>query len=138
MTQKHESSESGIQPGWPVDLDQAVEKHVEWKVKFRMAIFQEEPLDAACIGRDDCCELGKWLHGEAEPRFGLLGVYTACVARHRTFHDEAGKIARAINAARYSEATGMLKSSAPFSKASSELGLAIMAFRKEAAMTSGG
>lgn len=121
-----------------MDLDLAFKIHVEWKVKFRMAIFQEEPLDAGCIEKDDCCELGKWLHGEAKARFSLLGTYATCVARHKAFHDEAGKIARAINADRYAEATDMLKSSSPFSIASSAVGLAIMDFRKEAAMAPGG
>jgi len=118
-----------------MDLDLAFKVHVEWKVKFRMAIFQKEPLDAVCIGKDYCCELGKWLHGEGKTRFSLLETYAKCVARHKTFHDEAGKIARAINADRYAEATDMLKSSAPFAKASSAVGLAIMDFRKEAAKT---
>jgi len=138
MTHKQESCKIELHRGWRLDLDKAVEQHVEWKVRFRMAIFQKEPLDAACIGKDDCCELGNWLHGEAKSRFSSLGTYDACVARHKAFHEEAGKIARAINAAQYAEATEMLKSSAAFSKASSEVGLAIMAFKKEAAMASSG
>ncbi len=121
-----------------MDLDQALKRHIEWKVKFRMAIFQKEPLDAACMGKDDCCALGAWLHGDAKALFSALTTYSACVARHKTFHDEAGKIASAINAARYDDATEMLMSSAAFAKASSAVGLAIMDFRKEAAMTPGG
>ena len=121
-----------------MDLDQALKKHIEWKVKFRMAIFQKESLDAACMGKDDCCALGAWLHGDAKALFGALPTYSACVARHKTFHDEAGKIANAINAARFDDATDMLKSSAPFAKASSAVGLAIMDFRKEVAIASNG
>ncbi len=48
-----------------MDLDQAVAKHAEWKVKFRKAISAKEQLDTASIAKDNCCELGKWLHGEA-------------------------------------------------------------------------
>ncbi len=118
-----------------MDLEQALINHIEWKVKFRMAIFQKEPLDAVCIGKDDCCELGLWLQGEGKAKFGTLETYAKCVTRHGTFHDEAGKIASAINATRYGEATEMLKSSAPFARASSAVGLAIMDFRKEAAIT---
>lgn len=114
-----------------MDLDQAIEIHVGWKVKFRMAIFQKEPLDSDCIGREDCCELGKWLHGEAKARFDKLETYVACMARHKAFHEEAGRIACAINAAQYDEATELMKSSGPFARASSAVGLAISDLRNE-------
>jgi methyl-accepting chemotaxis protein len=136
IIKKWANSKLEVQRGWPMDLEQAVKEHVEWKVKFRMAIFQKEPLDAACIEKDDCCTLGMWLHSGAKAKFGKLQTYAKCVARHKAFHDEAGKIAYAINAAQYDEATGMLKSSSPFARASSAIGLAIMALKEEAAVTS--
>ena len=45
-----------------MDLNQAIEKHAEWKVKFRSAIVKKESMDAGTISKDNCCELGKWLH----------------------------------------------------------------------------
>lgn len=117
-----------------MDLDQAMEKHIEWKVKFRMAIFQKEPLDADRTAKDDCCALGMWLHGDAKAQFSRLETYSTCVARHKTFHDEAGKIALAINAGQYEAAKEMLNSASPFAKASSALGLAIIDFRMQAAI----
>lgn len=50
-----------------MDLTQAVAKHAEWKTKFHGAIIKKEQMDAPTIGKDNCCELGKWLHGEAKP-----------------------------------------------------------------------
>jgi hypothetical protein len=120
-----------------MDLDEAIKLHIQWKVKLRMAIFQKEPLDSDCIGRDDCCELGEWLHGEAKAKFYKLEAYAACLARHKAFHEEAGRIARAINAARYDEATELMKSSGPFARASSAVGLAISDLRNEMAADSG-
>ena len=57
-----------------MDLDQAIAKHAEWKFMFRSAIFKKETLDVNSIARDDCCELGKWLHLEAKAKFGDLST----------------------------------------------------------------
>jgi hypothetical protein len=48
-----------------MNLDNAIATHARWKLKFRGAISAQETLDAATIGKDDCCEIGKWLHGVA-------------------------------------------------------------------------
>ncbi|HXG49160.1 MAG TPA: CZB domain-containing protein, partial [Methylomirabilota bacterium] len=84
-----------------MDLNQAIEKHAEWKLKFRAAISKQETMDAATIAQDNCCELGKWLHGEAKSRFGALKSYAECVSKHAEFHTEASKAAQAINARKY-------------------------------------
>jgi len=57
-----------------MDLTQAIEKHSEWKAKFRSAISKHETMDADTISKDNCCELGKWLHGESQANSGNLPV----------------------------------------------------------------
>lgn len=49
-----------------MDLNNAIAKHSEWKTKLRSAITRKETLDASTISKDNCCDLGKWLHGEAK------------------------------------------------------------------------
>ncbi|CAG4882719.1 Chemotaxis protein [Georgfuchsia toluolica] len=114
-----------------MDLDQAVTKHAEWKMKFRAAITKQETMDVATISKDNCCELGKWLHGEAKAKYGKLGSHSECVGKHATFHVEAGKVAIAINLKKYKEASAMLDVGTPYAAASSAVAVAIMHLKKK-------
>jgi methyl-accepting chemotaxis protein len=114
-----------------MDLDHALRAHVEWKVQFRLAIFEQGTVDAACVGRDDCCELGTWFHGEGRARFAGVASFEACVARHQEFHAEAGRVARAINAARYAEATELMRPDSAYTVTSSALGHALVVMCEE-------
>ena len=115
-----------------MDLNNAIEKHAEWKMKFRSAISKKETMDAATISKDNCCELGKWLHGEAKSKFGSLQSHAACLAKHASFHVEAGKVAQAINAQKFAEAEAMMNAGTPYTAASSAVGVAILQLKKEA------
>lgn len=113
-----------------MDLNTAVQKHAEWKTKLRSAIAKQEQMDVTTLSRDDCCELGQWLHGDARARFGKLAAHTECVRNHQTFHNEVAKVAVAVNAKRYAYAEGMLGAATPYAKASSALSVAFLHLRK--------
>lgn len=117
-----------------MDLNSAIEKHAEWKMKFRSAISKKETMDAATIAKDNCCELGKWLYGEGKIKFSRMSSHAECVQKHAVFHSEAGKIASAINAKKYTEAEAMLNTGTAYAAASSAVGVAIMHLRKEAGL----
>ncbi|MCP5269507.1 MAG: CZB domain-containing protein [Zoogloeaceae bacterium] len=114
-----------------MNLDTAIGKHAEWKVKLRSAIARQETLDAESIAKDNCCELGKWLHSEAKEKYAAMHSYSPCVETHAAFHLEAGKVAAMINARKYSEAEAMLGSGSAYSKASTAVASAIMRLTKE-------
>ena len=114
-----------------MNLDSAISKHAEWKTKFRSAITNKEKLDTATIRRDDCCELGKWLHGEGKISHRSYSSYAAVVPKHAAFHVEAGKVADAINSGKYAEATAMIENGTTFATASTEVGVAIVRLKKE-------
>jgi methyl-accepting chemotaxis protein len=114
-----------------IDLDKAIEKHAEWKVKFRTAISRREEMDDVTISRDDCCDLGKWLHGKAQEHFGDQPSYSDCMTKHAAFHVEAGKVATMINARKYSQAESMLEGGSAFANASSAVGSAIIRLKKD-------
>jgi hypothetical protein len=59
------------------------------------------------------------------------------VATHKLFHQEAGKIAEAINANNLVDADSMLAAHAPFSKTSNALAAAILRLKKDAASSPG-
>jgi len=114
-----------------IDLDKALEKHSEWKVKLRTAISKREEMDAATISRDDCCDFGKWLHHDVKSRLAHEPSYADCVDRHAAFHIEAGRIANMINAKKFSEAETLLGNGSAFVAASTAVGVAIMRLKKD-------
>jgi methyl-accepting chemotaxis protein len=115
-----------------MDLQEAIRAHSDWKTKLRGAIASKSQLDVATIARDDCCLLGKWLHGESRPTFGPLASHQACVKKHAAFHTEASKVARAINNGQYEAAQQMLETGKPYAQASNEVVFAIGALKREA------
>lgn len=117
-----------------MDLDNAIAKHAEWKLKFRSAISKQETMDAETIAKDNCCDLGKWLHGDGKTSFGKLASHANCLSTHTVFHVEAGKIAKAINAKKFQEADAMINAGGAFATASSAVGVAIIRLKKEASL----
>lgn len=113
-----------------MDLNTAVQKHAEWKTKLRSAIAKQEQMDVTTLSRDDCCELGQWLHGDGRAQFGKLPAHTDCVHKHQAFHNEVAKVATAVNAKRYTYAEGLLGAATPYAKASSALSVAFLQLRK--------
>ena len=115
-----------------MDLDSALAKHSEWKKTFRIAIYRQLEVDADTIARDDCCELGKWLHGEGQRQFGKLDSFAKCIASHRQFHIEAGKIACAINAKKFREAESMLANGSQYVNITALIVSAILKLKADA------
>ncbi len=115
-----------------MDLQEAIRAHSDWKTKLRGAISSKSQLDVSTIARDDCCALGKWLHGESRPTYGPLASHKACVTKHASFHKEAAKVAGAINKGSYGEALEMLELGKAYALASNEVVFAIGALKREA------
>ncbi len=115
-----------------IDLDGALKKHADWKVKLRTAISNKETLDAATISKDNCCDFGKWLHDEdSHQKIAHLDSYHECIKHHAAFHIAAGKVAETINAKKYDEADKMLGNGSAFAEASSSVGAMIMRLKKD-------
>ncbi len=101
-----------------MDLDKEILAHCEWRRNLKAAISYQGQLDAATLGRDDCCAFGKWLHGEGAQHYGKNTGFTNLVQKHRDFHKEAGKVASAINARHFEEARRMIEPASAFGAAS--------------------
>ncbi|MDO9165485.1 MAG: methyl-accepting chemotaxis protein, partial [Rhodoferax sp.] len=114
-----------------INLDNAIQAHAEWRTKLRSAATRQEKLDAETISRDDCCELGKWVHGAGQSKFGGKPTFVDLIHAHQEFHKEAGKVARAVNQGAGAGAEKMLESGTSFSRASSEVGRLIIQFKGE-------
>ena len=88
-------------------------------------------MDVAAISKDNCCELGKWLNGEASYKYRQFDSYLKCVTQHKVFHVEAGKVASVINAKEYAEAEAMIGPGAAYNEASVATGIAIKNLKHE-------
>jgi len=115
-----------------IDLNSAIKAHADWKLKLRHAITARETLDAATVSRDDCCALGKWVHGPDGKKFGHYPVFSDLVRQHADFHQEAGRVAQAVNQQEYTKASRMLEAQAPFTKASQVVIHAIRQLKSDA------
>ena len=113
------------------DFDAAIEAHRAWKMKLRRAISNEEKLDVDTVSRDDCCALGKWIHGPGghrhskHPRFGELQN------KHRDFHRSVGEIARKINLGRHDDAERLLGTGSSFTALSTDVVSVLNRFKRE-------
>ena len=79
---------------------EAIQAHTSWKLRIHslLAGTSKEQLDPSIIECDNICELGKWLHAgntRAIPR----EMHRELLAVHATFHHEAARIVRELQAA---------------------------------------
>ena len=112
-------------------LKEAINKHTEWRFKLLTAISKRETLDAIMIKQDNCCPLGKWLHGEGMAQYGNKKSFGDLVAKHAAFHRSAGVVADAVNAKRYDAAEKLLDFGRVYSTASAAVVNAIKVVQKE-------
>lgn len=97
-----------------MDFKSAIAAHSKWKATLRNAAMSGERLDAAQIRRDDCCMLGKWIHGPGSQRWGHMPRFVELQTHHQQFHQEASAIAEVINAGQQERALQMLAHGSPF------------------------
>ena len=114
-----------------MNFKEATNAHTDWKIRLRGAISENSTLDLDAIARDDCCELGRWLHGPSKARYGALPAHGACLVAHARFHFRAADVAATINARNYREAEQMLGAGTQYALASREIVFAIETLRRQ-------
>jgi len=78
-----------------MDLSSAINAHVNWKLRLSRYLAGEgEALDPRIVGRDDQCELGKWIHGEGRSH-AKRPEFAALRTEHATFHRRASEVVQA-------------------------------------------
>ncbi|PXX46935.1 CZB domain-containing protein [Undibacterium pigrum] len=118
-----------------MDLESAIGKHAEWKVKFRAAIGKKSHMDIAHVSNIHLCEIGCWMDHEGKQQNGHLPEFAQLVEVHKQFHVAATKIARLINAGNYAEAENMLNGP-EYVGVSRQIASAIMKLKKSDAKLS--
>jgi methyl-accepting chemotaxis protein len=98
-----------------LDKDRITPKHPDLTLKSRQCIANQPSLNPYIIGKDNCCELGKWLYGEGKSRYGHLKNYSTVMDSHAQFHLEVKKIAFAARKKTQHEVENMMKDGSIFS-----------------------
>lgn len=91
-----------------MDLDHAIDAHMQWRVKFRSALETGKAPDVTTVSADDQCDLGRWLKGEGRATCSSHPEYQKLVDQHRGFHRCAGGVAAAIARGKKPEAEQLL------------------------------
>lgn len=110
-----------------MNAEEAIRLHREWKDKFRTTMATREKLNAAQIACHDVCPFGDWLYSQGRLQYGGLSAYEQCVDTHAKFHEEAGKVAQAVNAGELLQADRMLDHGTPFARMSEALTICVIA-----------
>jgi len=76
---------------------------VDWIVHFRESVYGLDMVDVRVTERDDQCELGRWIYGEAA-HLRHLPEYEAARQAHAAFHACAAEVVRLTLAGRHHEA----------------------------------
>ena len=103
-----------------IDIDAVIDGHRQWKVKLREAIEKGEKVDVESLSRDDCCSLGKWIHGDGQ-RLRERMTFSTLVEKHARFHRVAGQVGELINQGQFNQAEDALAHGTAFSSATSEV-----------------
>jgi hypothetical protein len=115
-----------------VNFDQAIMAHIRWKSRLKDFINRKEEIDPVVLGKDDQCELGKWIHGAARRDHGHRVAFADLKEKHAGFHTAASTVARRARSCAPDEALKMLDPrDSEFGKASSDCVNALTALRDE-------
>jgi len=89
-----------------LDIQAAQLAHENWKVRLQAYLEgrSNEQFSPEVICFDDRCDLGKWIHGEAQQRMGKYPGFTALVGHHKMFHYAASNVVSQYQAGHVEEA----------------------------------
>lgn len=107
-------------------LEQAIEAHRQWLAKLHATALAGETLDPEALRRNDCCELGRWLHTYGHKMYGKKPEFIKLLARHNDFHQSASMVAHAINGHEYADVEKMINRQSQLGQASMDVEVAIM------------
>ena len=112
-------------------LTKAIAAHARWKQHLREFIRENgPPVDPAAAARADTCDLGRWLETYL-PTTIEFDRFQRVARLHASFHTEAARVARFVEARDFHEAEASLALNSPFTKVSAELTFELMSWKDE-------
>ncbi len=92
-----------------MNLYDAINAHVAWKVRLRHYLdgVSEEVLDPQQVGRDDNCELGRWIYANLD-NHGNKPLFKQVQVQHADFHRCAAEIVETVDNGKHNTADKLL------------------------------
>ena len=69
-----------------LDFGSARTKHRNWTTRLESVLLGRESLSAEDVGNTHLCDLGKWLDGEGQSKYGHLATMSELTSEHTQFH----------------------------------------------------
>ena len=113
-------------------ITKAIGAHGQWKFRLIDAIGQgTSEFDPENVKFDNKCEFGQWLHQGMSAEDRDNRHYAIIVEMHAAFHKIAANILREATTGNTSEAKRLIDRGSEYSDLSTEMTLALMAWKKE-------
>ncbi|ACB34586.1 hypothetical protein Lcho_2321 [Leptothrix cholodnii SP-6] len=95
-----------------LDFGRAMRVHQQWKSRLVDVLdgADDKRYRMEQVRRDDCCELGRWLHGPGCTHYGHLPSFRKLVLSHRAFHVAAADVLATHQAGQTEAARNMIES----------------------------
>lgn len=77
-----------------INIDTLISQHLKWKAQAE-SLFNEancKTINPTVIGRDNCCDLGKWIHSPKSEFLSSNETFQQLKKAHKGFHLYAGSI----------------------------------------------
>jgi hypothetical protein len=103
-----------------MDIRPPLRAHAEWLAQLREYVYGAGAPDLHVLVRDDQCELGRWIYGDAVV-FRHLPEYEAARQAHAFFHAEAAQVVRLMQAGRRHEAALAIERGGPLQNRSATM-----------------
>lgn len=111
-------------------LEDAVAAHTKWRTRLRQVLDGHgEKLDPDNVGKDNACDLGKWIYGDGA-QYAKLPEFRQLKEQHAKFHRCACEVLKKSMSGDKQSAENMLGSNGNFSNASGETVTAIRRLQK--------
>lgn len=117
-----------------MNFDDAIKAHASWKMKLKLYIQKPDgSLSSEVVSKDNLCELGKWIYGEGEIKYGKHPEFSSLKKNHTLFHKCAANVIKKVDSGENVSEDIALGSSSEFSNASTAITTSIMKIRQTSA-----
>lgn len=77
-----------------IDIDALIYQHLQWKSQAESFFYETncKTINPTIIGRDNCCDLGKWIHSPVSDPLSSNETFKQLKKAHKKFHLYAGRM----------------------------------------------
>ena len=71
-----------------MDIDTLINQHLKWKSQAESLFYESncKTINPTTIGKDNCCDLGKWIHSAGAEFLSSNETFLQLKKSHKEFH----------------------------------------------------